>query len=200
MAMKIGLTGGIACGKSTVSAMLARKGALIIDIDRIAREIVEPGQPALQAIAEKFGQAVLQADGTLDRKKLGAIVFSDPAKRKELEQITHPAIRSVMKERMRKYEEEFPGRLIVADVPLLYESRLEEYFDKIMVVYIPRDEQKRRLMARDSLSGEEAEQRLNAQMDIEEKKRRADIVIDNSGTLEETERQLDRFWRDMGLA
>lgn len=198
--MNIGLTGGIACGKSTVAGMLARKGALIIDIDRIAREIVEPGQPALAAIVDKFGQAVLQEDGTLDRKKLGAIVFADPARRKELEQITHPAIRSVMKQRMQQYEADHPDRLVVVDVPLLYESRLEDYFDKVMVVYVPRDVQKRRLMARDSLSGEEAEQRLRAQMDIEEKKRRADIVIDNSGTPEETERQLDRFWRETGLA
>ena len=195
--MKIGLTGGIACGKSTVAAMLARRGAAVIDIDRIAREVVEPGRPALAAIAEKFGQAVLQPDGTLDRKKLGAIVFADPAKRKELERITHPAIRAEMKDRMRRFEEEDPDRLIVADVPLLFESGLESYFDKIMVVYVPRDEQKRRLMARDSLTEEEAEQRLKAQMDIEEKKRRADIVIDNSGPLDETERQLDRIWRDL---
>jgi len=195
--MKIGLTGGIACGKSTVAAMLARRGAAVIDIDRIAREVVEPGRPALAAIAEKFGQAVLQPDGTLDRKKLGAIVFADPAKRKELERITHPAIRAEMKDRMRRFEEEDPDRLIVVDVPLLFESGLESYFDKIMVVYVPRDEQKRRLMARDSLTEEEAEQRLKAQMDIEEKKRRADIVIDNSGPLDETERQLDRIWRDL---
>ncbi len=198
--MNIGLTGGIATGKSTVSGMLSRRGALIIDIDRIAREVVEPGKPALLAIVERFGQAVLQPDGTLDRQKLGAIVFSDPSERKALEQITHPAIRAVMKERMQEYEREYPDRLTVVDVPLLYESRLESYFEKVMVVYVPRHEQKRRLMERDRLTGEEAEQRLNAQMDIEEKKRRADIVIDNSGSLEETERQLDRFWRETGFS
>jgi dephospho-CoA kinase len=198
--MNIGLTGGIATGKSTVANLLVQRGALLIDLDRIAREIVEPGQPALEQIAQRFGQAVLQADGTLDRKKLGAIVFADPGKRKALEQITHPAIRAVMKQRMEHYRTTEPGRLTVVDVPLLYESGLVSYFEKIMVVYVPRQAQLERLMRRDKLSREEAEKRLNAQMDIEEKKRRADYVIDNSGSLEDTERQVAAFWREMGLA
>ncbi|WP_276354272.1 dephospho-CoA kinase [Cohnella caldifontis] len=198
--MNIGLTGGIAAGKSTVADLLVRKGALLVDLDRIAREIVEPGQPALERIAERFGQAVLQADGTLDRKKLGAMVFADPDKRKALEQITHPAIRAVMKERMEANRLAAPDRLTVVDVPLLYESGLASYFEKVLVVYVPRRTQLERLIARDKLSPEEAEIRLNAQMDIEEKKKRADYVIDNGGSLEETERQVDAFWREMGLA
>ncbi|MBW5449101.1 dephospho-CoA kinase [Cohnella sp. CFH 77786] len=198
--MNIGLTGGIATGKSTVANLLARRGALLIDLDRIAREIVEPGMPALDAIARHYGQAILQPDGTLDRKKLGAIVFADPAQRKALEQITHPAIRAVMKERMDSSERQHPERLTVVDVPLLYESNLVSYFERVMVVYVPRREQLRRLMERDKLAAEEAEKRLAAQMDIEDKKVRADYVIDNSGSLEETERQVDRFWREMGLA
>lgn len=198
--MNIGLTGGIATGKSTVASLLARRGALLIDLDRIAREIVEPGQPSLEAIAREFGQAVLQPDGTLDRKKLGSIVFADTDRRKALERITHPAIRAVMKERMQACESEFPERLTVVDVPLLYESRLTSYFSKVMVVYVPRDEQLRRLIERDKLSATEAERRLAAQMDIEEKKRLADYVIDNGGSLEDTERQIERLWREMGLA
>ncbi len=197
--MNIGLTGGIATGKSTVAKLLTERGANLIDLDKIAREVVEPGQPALHAIAERFGQAVLQSDGSLDRKKLGAVVFSDLEERKALEAITHPAIRAVMKERMARYEAEEPDRLIVVDVPLLFESKLESYFEQVMVVYVPRETQLRRLIERDALRPEEAEKRLAAQMDIEEKKRRADILIHNTGTPEDTDRQIDRFWREKGL-
>ncbi|RED84190.1 dephospho-CoA kinase [Cohnella phaseoli] len=197
--MNIGLTGGIATGKSTVAKLLTERGAKLIDLDKIAREVVEPGQPALHAIAERFGQAVLQPDGSLDRKKLGAVVFSDLEERKALEAITHPAIRAVMKERMARYEAEEPDRLVVVDVPLLFESKLESYFEQVMVVYVPRETQLRRLIERDALTPEEAEKRLAAQMDIEEKKRRADILIHNTGTPEDTDRQIDRFWREKGL-
>jgi len=197
--MNIGLTGGIATGKSTVAKLLTERGAKLIDLDKIAREVVEPGQPALHAIAERFGQAVLQPDGSLDRKKLGAVVFSDLEERKALEAITHPAIRAVMKERMTRYKAEEPDRLVVVDVPLLFESKLESYFEQVMVVYVPRETQLRRLIERDALTPEEAEKRLAAQMDIEEKKRRADILIHNTGTPEDTDRQIDRFWREKGL-
>ncbi|QTH39802.1 dephospho-CoA kinase [Cohnella sp. LGH] len=197
--MNIGLTGGIATGKSTVAKLLTERGAKLIDLDKIAREVVEPGQPALHAIAERFGQAVLQPDGSLDRKKLGAVVFSDLEERKALEAITHPAIRAVMKERMTRYEAEEPDRLVVVDVPLLFESKLESHFEQVMVVYVPRETQLRRLIVRDALTPEEAEKRLAAQMDIEEKKRRADILIHNTGTPEDTDRQIDRFWREKGL-
>ncbi|QMV40715.1 dephospho-CoA kinase [Cohnella cholangitidis] len=197
--MNIGLTGGIATGKSTVAKGLTERGAILIDLDGIAREVVEPGQPSLLAIAERFGQAVLQADGMLDRKKLGSIVFSDPSERKALEAIIHPAIRAVMKERMAYHESHTPNKLVVVDVPLLFESGLESYFEQIMVVYVPRDVQLQRLMERDKLTSEEALKRLNAQMNIEDKKIKADILIDNSGSLEHTKEQLDRFWREKGL-
>ncbi|MFC5702336.1 dephospho-CoA kinase [Cohnella faecalis] len=198
--MNIGLTGGIATGKSTVAGLLVERGALLIDLDRIAREIVEPGQPSLALIAERFGHAVLNEDGTLNRRKLGEIVFSDPTERKALEAITHPAIRAIMKERLAQYERETPDKLVVVDVPLLYESQLASYFERVMVVYVPRGEQLARLMKRDNLSIEEAERRLNAQMNIEDKKIRADVVIDNGGAPEETAAQIDRFWREAGLA
>ncbi|WP_239618352.1 dephospho-CoA kinase [Cohnella mopanensis] len=197
--MNIGLTGGIATGKSTVARSLTERGAILIDLDGIAREVVEPGQPSLLAIAQRFGQAVLQADGTLDRKKLGAIVFTDPVERKALEAITHPAIRAVMKERMAYHENHTPRKLVVVDVPLLYESELESYFEQIMVVYVPREQQLQRLMERDKLTSEEALKRLNAQMNIEDKKLRANILIDNSGSFAETEAQIDRFWREKRL-
>jgi dephospho-CoA kinase len=197
--MNIGLTGGIATGKSTVARLLKERGAILIDLDRIAREVVEPGQPSLLRITERFGQAVLQEDGMLDRKKLGAVVFADPAERKALEAIIHPAIRAVMKERMAYHEENSPDKLVVVDVPLLYESGLESYFQQIMVVYVPREEQLQRLLERDKLTVEEAQRRLQAQMDIEEKKRRADILINNSGSLADTELQVEGYWREKGL-
>ncbi|XID95626.1 dephospho-CoA kinase [Paenibacillaceae bacterium WGS1546] len=197
--MNLGLTGGIATGKSTVARLLTARGAILIDLDGIAREVVAPGQPALNRIAERFGQAVLQADGTLDRKKLGAIVFADPDERKALESITHPAIRTVMRNRMAEHAKSSPDKLVVVDVPLLFESKLESYFDEVMVVYVPREEQLRRLIARDRLTEAEARKRLDAQMDIEEKKNRGDIVIDNGGSPERTEEQIERYWREKGL-
>jgi dephospho-CoA kinase len=197
--MNIGLTGGIATGKSTVAKLLTEHGAILIDLDGIAREVVEPGQPSLSAIAERFGQAILQDNGQLDRKKLGAIVFANPSERRALEAIIHPAIRAVMKERMAYHENNTPEKLVVVDVPLLFESKLESYFEQIMVVYVPRGIQLQRLIARDKLTMEEARNRLEAQMDIDVKKERADILIDNSGGQSDTEQQIERFWRERGL-
>jgi len=193
--MIIGLTGGIATGKSTVSNMLRARGAAIVDADQVAREVVEPGEPALQEIVRRFGPEILNEDGALNRKKLGEIVFADPARRKELEAITHPAIRARMRERVAALAAEDPDRLIVADIPLLFEGGLQRQYECVLLVYVPREIQKERLMKRDGLTEAEAEKRLAAQMDIEEKKRLADYVIDNRGTLAETERQVDEFLR-----
>jgi dephospho-CoA kinase len=197
--MNIGLTGGIACGKSTVSAMLVSRGAILIDADRIAREVVEPGSPALFKVAERFGQAVIQVDGSLDRKRLGELVFADAAARKELEGLLHPSIRALMRERMDTLEKLYPDKLVVVDVPLLYESGLQAMFSQIMVVYVPREVQLDRLMKRDGLTLEQAERRLDAQMSIELKKEQADFVIDNQGTLEETQQLVREFWAGKGL-
>lgn len=197
--MNIGLTGGIACGKSTVANMLAERGAVVIDADRIAREVVEPGMPALAEIADRFGSQVLSPDGSLNRKKLGEIVFANPEERKALEAILHPRIRRAMRQRMADAEREDPQRPVVADVPLLYESNLSSMYSEVMVVYVPEAIQRERLMARDKLTPEQADARIRAQMPIEEKRRRADIVIDNSGDREETLRQIERFWRERGL-
>lgn len=193
--MNLGLTGGIATGKSTVSQMLVKRGAVLIDADQIAREVVLPGSEHLAEISQIFGQAVIAADGTLDRTKLGSIVFNNERARKQLEAILHPAIRKQMLSRMDQYATEQPDRLVVVDVPLLFESGLQQYFEEIMLVYVPEKTQLARLRHRDGFDEIEAQARIDAQMPIEQKKQLADVVIDNSGTLEQTEAQVDRFWR-----
>jgi dephospho-CoA kinase len=196
--MNMGLTGGIACGKSTVASMLVNLGAKLIDADQLAREVVMPGRPALLQIVERFGSQVMLPDGTLNRKALGAIIFNDPIARKDLEAITHPLIRQAMWDQMHQAEEAHIDTLIVVDVPLLYESGLQGYFQKVMVVYVSEKVQLLRLMGRDGLSLEAAELRLQSQMPIEQKKLLADIVIDNSGSLSDTEKQIQLFWQREG--
>ncbi|SFS56814.1 dephospho-CoA kinase [Paenibacillus sp. BC26] len=197
--MILGLTGGIACGKSTVSAMLVSHGAKLIDADQVAREVVLPGEPALAAIVAEFGQAVLNEDGTMNRAEVGKVVFGNREKLTKLEGILHPAIRERMWERINAYAAEDPNQLIVADIPLLYETGQASLYEAVMVVYVPREIQIERLMQRNSLTREQAEERTALQMDIEEKRRLADIVIDNSGTIAETAQQVDQFWRGQGL-
>ncbi|RKN85459.1 dephospho-CoA kinase [Paenibacillus ginsengarvi] len=197
--MNIGLTGGIACGKSTVAAMLVKRGAILIDADQIAREVVLPGAPALGLVAERFGEGVLMLDGTLNRKALGEIVFRDAAARKDLEAILHPRIRALMRERMESSEREFPHRLVVVDVPLLFESKLEAMFEETLLVYIPRELQLKRLQARDGLTLQQAESRLAAQMPIEAKRELADTIIDNSGDLAAAEQQVAEYCKRKGM-
>ncbi|OZB96500.1 dephospho-CoA kinase [Paenibacillus sp. XY044] len=197
--MNIGLTGGIATGKSTVSALLVSKGALLVDADVIAREVMLPGHPVLAAAVEHFGQAILLPDGTLDRKRLGDIVFHDPAERKALNDITHPAIRQEIRGQMQAYERKHPDRLVVVDIPLLFESGLEAMYEQVLLVYAPFEIQVERLMERNRLTKDEAVARIRSQMDIEEKKKRADVVIDNSGQPSETEHQVEEFWNRKGL-
>lgn len=197
--MNIGLTGGIACGKSTVAAMFVQRGAVLIDADQIAREVVLPGSPALAQVADRFGQAVLQPDGSLNRQALGEIVFRDEAARKELESILHPRIRALMRERLESNERESPNKLVVVDVPLLFESKLEQMFEETVLVYIPRSLQLTRLERRDGLTRQQAESRLAAQMPIDAKRELADYIIDNSGERSDTERQVDEFCKRKGL-
>ncbi|MEC0133698.1 MULTISPECIES: dephospho-CoA kinase [Paenibacillus] len=198
--MIIGLTGGIASGKSTVSALLVNKGARLVDADVIAREVMLPGHEVLAAAAKQFGKEILFPDGTLNRAKLGEIVFQDPVALQTLNNLTHPAIRQEIKNRMYSMEQEEPKRLIIVDIPLLFESGLETLFHEIVVVYVPREVQITRLMERNRLSLEEAEARLNAQMDIEQKRNKADYIIDNSGDLAYTEQQVAVFWDRLGLS
>ncbi|WCK55523.1 dephospho-CoA kinase [Aneurinibacillus sp. Ricciae_BoGa-3] len=190
--MIIGLTGGIACGKSTVSRLLAEREARIIDADIIAREVVRPGEPAWSLIVDRFGQNILLENQQLDRIKLGSIVFSDEAARLDLNAIIHPAVRKRMKELTEAAEQEGVP-LIVLDIPLLFESKLEYMVEKVVVVHCTPEQQLERLMERNGFSREEALRRIASQMPVEEKKSRADYCIDNSGTLFDTELQVDEL-------
>ncbi len=190
--MIIGLTGGIASGKSTVSALLKEHGIPIVDADLIAREVVEPGKPVYQQIVEYFGEGILLADRQIDRKKLGEIVFSEESKRQALNAIVHPEVR---KEMSRQAQDALKrgNKLVVMDIPLLFESKLEHMVDKIVLVYVPADIQLTRLMERDEIDEQQAMKRIRAQLPIETKKAVADYIIDNSGTREQTREQVERL-------
>ena len=191
----IGLTGGIASGKSSVASLLERLGAAVVDADRLAREVVEPGEPALAQIVAAFGAKVLNRDGGLNRTALGEIVFSDDAARRTLEAITHPAIRERAEARLARLSEAGVETAFYV-APLLIEAGNASRVDEIWVVYLDRETQLARLMARDSLGREAALRRIASQMPMEEKKRRGKIVIDNRGTREELEAQVLRLWRE----
>lgn len=192
--MLIGLTGGIATGKSTVSKMFAKCGAKIVDADQIARQVVEPGTLGAKKIRAKFGSQVFDSSGRLKRKKLAELIFQDEIARQELNQLLHPLIRQEMRDQTEKIQKECPDALIIWDVPLLYEGKLTNQVEKVIVVYIPEDLQIRRLMQRNQLTLEEATRRIQTQMSIETKKSLADYLIDNSGSYEETERQVYQLW------
>ena len=186
----VGLTGGIATGKSTVSTMFGHLSAKVVDADLLAREVVMPGQPALAEIVSEFGAGVLQPDGHLDRRKLGAIVFSDPERRKRLEQITHPAIYTRQQRVLSVYEEEAFEGVVLWDAAVLIESGGHKRMDKLVVVLTDPETELARLKARDGMDEEEARGRIAAQMPVADKAKLADYVIDNSGTRAETERQV----------
>lgn len=188
--MILGLTGGIATGKSTVTGMLRERGIPVIDADQIAREVVEQGKPAYDAIIGHFGRDILLADGQIDRKKLGEIVFSDESERQKLNAIVHPEVRRVMREEAEAAEKN-GASIVFMDVPLLYESKLQYMVEKIVVVYAPATMQLARMMERDELEEEQAQKRLRAQFPIEQKREEADFLIDNSRSREETERQVE---------
>ncbi|WP_213423504.1 dephospho-CoA kinase [Bhargavaea massiliensis] len=190
--MIIGLTGSIASGKSTVSRMLEERGFPIVDADRIARLVVEPGQPALEEIRQTFGDEVILPDGTMDRAAVGNRIFNNPAERKKLNDIMHPAIRQEML-RQRDGHLERGAKTVVMDIPLLFESRLQHFADKVLVVSVTEETQLKRLMERDGFSEREARARITSQLPISEKERGADAVIYNNGTIGESEAQLDRI-------
>jgi dephospho-CoA kinase len=189
----LGLTGGIGSGKSMVASMFAQLGADVIDADQLAREVVEPGQPALEEIATAFGRDILLPDGRLDRGKLGRIIFADPVARGTLNAITHPRIRERMDAEITARRS---GRgVLVVDIPLLYENDRSRAVETVIVVWVDAKTQLRRLQERDGLSVEEARQRIAAQMPLDEKRARADVVIDNSGSRESTRRQVEAVYR-----
>ncbi|MBU0517204.1 MAG: dephospho-CoA kinase [Proteobacteria bacterium] len=198
--MSVGLTGGIATGKSTVVDMLRAKGADVIDLDELARVVVEPGRPALDEVRRRFGEVVIAADGTLDRAALGRIVFDDEKARQDLEGILHPAISAEERRRSAEFARKNPRAIIIIDVPLLFELSLDGAFDTTILIYAPRAVQEERLMARDGFSPQEAQKRLDAQLGIEAKKARAGHVIDNNGPLRALPSEVDRVWKKLKAA
>ena len=192
----IGLTGGIACGKSTVSTELRALGAAIIDADALAHELSQPHQPIYNAYVERFGSEIVAADGTIDRAAIARRVFADPAVRAEVEAIAHPIIRRAAEERLRAARDE-NKRAAVLDVPLLFEAGWDALADETWVVALPREEQLARLLARDkAMDAGEARARIAAQMPLAEKCARADVVIDNSGTVEEIREYIGKLWKE----
>jgi len=185
----IGLTGGIATGKSTVSAMLKNAGAVIIDADRIARKVVKRNSPVYRQIVDSFGESVLLPGGEIDRTALGNIIFNDPRKKRLLNTIVHPPVRKETHRQLKKIEQNNPNALVILDIPLLFESGMHKDLSEIIVVYAPEHIQMQRLMERDHISQEDALTRIRSQMPIEEKKSLATMVIDNSGTRENTRKQ-----------
>jgi dephospho-CoA kinase len=182
----VGLTGGLATGKSTVSEILRGLGCVVLDADVLARDVVEPGQPALAAIAQEFGRDVLQSDGTLDRKRLGAIVFADPGRRKRLEAITHPAIRDRFQARLAELEAEGFEGIVVWDAPVMIETGGHKAMDRLVVVVADAATQRARARTRDG-DPADAERKIANQMPLADKARLADHVIDNSGDRAATE-------------
>lgn len=192
MGLVVGLTGGIASGKSTISNMIKEKGFTVIDADVEARIAVEIGRPAYNKIVEYFGEEILQEDKTIDRGKLGAIVFNDKEKREKLNSFVHPEVRKQM---LTKKEEALKNneKLVVLDIPLLFESKLTYMVDKVLLVYVDEDTQLKRLMDRNGFTEEEAKARIRSQMPLREKLKMSDGVIDNNGTIEESRKQLDEI-------
>lgn len=190
--MKIGLTGSIACGKSTVSAYLASLGCTIVDADAISRALTADGGAALPAVRQAFGDSVFRGK-SLDRRALGQLVFSDSQKRNELNAILHPLI---LREIARQLDTlDAPEKLVIGDIPLLYECGMQTLFDVVWVVYVPRETQIERLALRDGLDRTQAEQRIDAQMPLSQKEKLADAVIHTDGTIEQTQRQIDALLR-----
>jgi dephospho-CoA kinase len=198
-ALRIGLTGGVASGKSTVAAALRARGAAIVDADAIAREVVRPGEPAYQGIVEAFGPSVVGPDGALERKALARHVFAGEAARRRLNALTHPHVRRRMAEEAARLTASGETPVIVFDIPLLLDTTdgRDLALDGIVVVYADPETRLRRLTARDGLPEDDARRRLAAQVPLEDKVTRADWVIDNSGTPEGTAVQVERLWQTL---
>ena len=192
-----GLTGGIASGKSTVAKMLAASGARIVDADRIAREVVRPGRAAWQEIVRHFGRVILLPDGQIDRSALGNIIFNEPKSQRALNAIVHPRVLERMQRAVRQLAAEHPDAPVIVDVPLLIESGWHASLPIIILVYVPEALQQTRLMKRDGLSAADAMARIRSQMPIETKRHHADFIIDNSGTLAATQKQVHAVYAQL---
>ncbi|MFB4159813.1 dephospho-CoA kinase [Geomicrobium sp. JSM 1781026] len=190
--MIIGLTGGIASGKSFIAELLQRNGLPIIDADQIAKKIVEPGEKAHALIKERFGNGVFHDDDTLHRKKLGVIIFNDEKERQALNDIMHPLIQEESTRQQRDYEEK-GHRTIVYDIPLLVENNRMDSVDQVLLVFVDEKTQLERLMERDNSSEEEAKSRIASQIPLDEKKKYADEIVDNSGSRLDSEKQVEKI-------
>ncbi|MDQ3803292.1 MAG: dephospho-CoA kinase [Acidobacteriota bacterium] len=195
--LRVGLTGSIAVGKSHVAELLKGLGCRVVDADEVARRVVEPGTEGLRAVVEEFGEGVLRGDGTLDRARLGALVFADEGKRLRLNAILHPLIMAEQDELLRRWEREDPRGVGVVDAALMIESGGYKRFDKLVVVHCRPEAQLERLMRRNQLSREEAERRVASQMPQEEKLRYADFAIDTTGDFADTRRQTEAVYREL---
>jgi dephospho-CoA kinase len=193
----IGLTGGIASGKSTVSRALKDLGAIVIDSDDVAHDIIAPRKPAWQDIVQLFGPDILNPDMTINRDLLGEIVFNDRARLKSLNQIVHPRVAERFKDDLQEIRTMRPDAVVVVDVPLLFETHMERICDVVWVVWVDRETQKQRLMKRNNYSEGEATIRIDAQMSLDDKAARADVVIDNSKSIEETITTATRYFKDI---
>jgi dephospho-CoA kinase len=190
--IRIGLTGGIGSGKSTVAAMLAGHGAVVIDADQIARDIVEPGEPALGRLVAEFGPRILTAEGALNRQELALLAFSSPEGTQRLNEIMHPLIREEAARRLAAVPE---GRVVVYDMPLLVETGQRDLVDVVVVVDVPEDVQVERAVRQRGLEEQDVRRRMQAQASRHERLAMADVVIDNSGTFDSTRDQVDGAWR-----
>lgn len=200
MAVVLGVTGGIGTGKSTVLEMLSRFGAGIVSADLIAHEIIRPGMPAFAEIVERFGESIIGEDGEIDRRALGEIVFSDSRARKDLENITHPRIMQRVEEIIERFRANpQPQSVLAVEIPLLYECGLEKTVDKVLLVAAEQQTQVNRLTSRSVMSKEQAIRRIQAQMPISEKLKRADYVIWNDGDLKSLELKLRSIWAEILL-
>lgn len=189
MTLVIGLTGGIASGKSTISSILKAVGWPVIDADLIARQIVMPGSKGLEQIVNRFGSQMLNSDGTLDRKKLGKTVFDDPKKLSDLDKIEHPLIQEAIDSQLDEFKKQHLP-VVVLDVPLLFETGMDEECDLTVLAVVDQATQLKRLMKRDQISKMDAVKKISSQMSLKEKMQRADVIIDNNGTLEQTRSQV----------
>jgi dephospho-CoA kinase len=196
-ALLLGVTGGIASGKTTVANLFAELGAAIIDFDIIARQVVKPGKPCFDEIVEFFGRKIVDRNGHLDRKMLRGIVFEDERKRKRLEDILHPRIVDTFISQADKITKKVPDAIIQAVIPLLFEVGLQHLVHKTLVVYVPRERQIERLIKRDKITGDQAAKILKAQLAIDVKAGMADFVINNENSLDETRRQVEVLWRKL---
>jgi dephospho-CoA kinase len=195
--LKVGLTGGIASGKSTVSEAFARLGAKVLDADKVAREVVLPGQPAWLKMQQAFGPEYFLPDGEVDRSKLRRLVFADPEERDKLNAIVHPEVMKAINRRFEQLTTSAQDAVVVVDVPLLLEVGVAHRFDRVIVVYVTENVQIERLVQRDGITKEEATEALRAQMPLSQKVEAADFVIDNSGTRYETQAQVEKVWQEL---